>query len=106
MKREGRLQSAKTWLKSFQGDNVVRGYAKWFGVDLICAFKELELLGVELDPKYLAQLQATFDNRRRKKKAKRDDSHHDDCIESDDNFSYIAGYTSGGMPYGVPRDGF
>ena len=104
MKRAGRLQSARKWLESFEGKNVVRGYAKWFGVHLICAFKELKSLGVELDPKYLAQLQTTCHNRTRKKQAKRKESADDDCIESDENFSYIAGYTSGGMPYGVPWD--
>ena len=101
MKRAGRLQSAMKWLKSFEGKNVVRGYAKWFGVDLLCAAKELQLLGVQIDADYLKQLQATVANRRRNSPKAVDDLAHD-IGDSDEYFSFIAGYTSGGMPYGVP----
>ena len=101
MKRAGRLQSAKKWLASFEGNNVVRGYAKWFGVDLLCAAKELQLLGVEVDATYLERLRVTFQNRRRKKPKELDES-ASDFGHSNEHFSFIAGYTSGGMPYGVP----
>jgi hypothetical protein len=101
MKRAGRLQSAKKWLESFDGKNVVRGYARWFGVDLLCAAKELQLLGVHIDADYLKRLQATVSNRRRKPPKSVDDVAHD-LGDSDEHFSFIAGYTSGGMPYGVP----
>lgn len=101
MKRAGRLQSTKKWLASFEGKNVVRGYAKWFGVDLLCAAKELQLLGVEIDAFYLERLRVTFQNRRRKKHKAFNDA-ASDFGNSDEHFSFIAGYTSGGMPYGVP----
>jgi hypothetical protein len=101
MNRADRLQSAKKWLASFTGKNVVRGYAKWFGVDLLCAAKELQLLGVPIDPVYLKRLETTVSNRRRQTPQPPRDLQQD-FGESDEHFSFIAGYTSGGMPYGVP----
>lgn len=41
MTREARLQSAKSWLKDYEGKNVIKSYGKWFAVDQICAMKEL-----------------------------------------------------------------
>jgi hypothetical protein len=34
--RQGRLQAAKTWLRSYPGKNIARGYRKHFGVDSLC----------------------------------------------------------------------
>ena len=50
--RQGRLQAAKTWLRSYPGKNIARGYRKHFGVDSLCAIRELRLLGVAIDPTY------------------------------------------------------
>lgn len=55
MDRPGRLQSAKHWLKSIRharpaGRRLVRRYAKWYGVDRLCALTELELLEIPIDP--------------------------------------------------------
>ena len=63
MDRAARLQSAAGWLKRFEGFNVVRSYARWFGVDLACALKELRRLGVELDRIYVSRLETTLRNR-------------------------------------------
>ena len=63
MNRAARLQSAAGWLKRFEGSNVVRSYARWFGVDLGCALKELRCLRVELDPVYVSRLETTLRNR-------------------------------------------
>ena len=63
MDRAARLQSAAAWLRRFEGFNVVRSYARWFGVDLACALKELRRLGVELDPIYVSRLETTLRNR-------------------------------------------
>lgn len=101
MNRAGRLQSAKKWLESFEGKNVVRGYARWFGVDLLCAAKELQLLKVKLDATYLERLRVTVENRRRKKPKAIDDG-VSDFGGCDEHFSFIIGRTSNGMPFGVP----
>jgi hypothetical protein len=60
MTREGRLASAHNWLMKFSGKNVVGSYANWFGVDLLCAVKELSLLGIAIDPAYVAKLKTTL----------------------------------------------
>lgn len=63
MNRVARLQSAIGWLQRFEGSNVVRSYARWFGVDLGCALRELRILDVELDPVYVSRLETTLRNR-------------------------------------------
>jgi len=103
MKRQARLASARTWLAKFSGKNVVRGYANWFGVDLLCAVKELSLCGVAIDPAYVAQLTATIASRscRRAKKSIAESQSLDYGVEWDEQFAYIAGQTAAGFPYGV-----
>ena len=99
--RPQRLQVAPTWLASYTGRNVVKGYRKHFAVDWSCAFQELQLLGLEIDPAYQQQvLQSVAANKRRK--AQKETPWASE-IESDqdENFAYIAGYTSGGFLYGI-----
>lgn len=52
MKRPQRLESAKSWLETYEGNKVVKAYCKRYGVDFECAFTELEMLGVPIDPDY------------------------------------------------------
>ena len=60
MRRPARLMAAVTWRARYGGKNPVRSYARWFGVDLICAITELRMLGVAVDPEYEAQLRRTI----------------------------------------------
>ena len=107
VKRTDRRQSAKHWLQEFNGENVIRAYQKRYGVDWLCAVKELNMLGVELDSIYVKKLQETVEsqikwNQRRKlEKQKEDEQLCNRYSYSDENFFFIAGYTSGGMLYGV-----
>ncbi len=39
--KKARLDSAKDWITKYDGKNFISGYAKWFGVDKICAINEL-----------------------------------------------------------------
>jgi hypothetical protein len=55
MKRSARIQSAASWLKKYDGKNLLRAYCKHYGVDWRCAAIELKQLGVHLDPDYLRQ---------------------------------------------------
>lgn len=41
MNRVKRLHSAKQWIAANNGKHIVRRYAKWYGVDLLCAINEL-----------------------------------------------------------------
>lgn len=62
--REGRLARAPHWLATFSGTNVVRGYAKWFAVDRLCALKELQLLGLEFSAAEIEMVHAQERQRR------------------------------------------
>ena len=61
----GRLAAAGNWMAGYQGKNLVKSYRKWFGVDILCAVAELEMLGVRIDPDYKKQLQQSEDARRK-----------------------------------------
>ena len=83
-----RLQSAKHWLKRYRGKNTVRGYRKHFGVDWPTAFKELEMLGVPIDPQYkqlalksAADLAAYRRKKRQKRRAHLDGYNGEACAE-------------------------
>ena len=87
----------------FSGKNVVRSYANWFGVDLLCAVKELSLCGVAVDPAYVAQFKTTFASRssRRPKQPVAEPQSVGYGVDWDENFAYIAGRTEAGFPYGI-----
>ena len=104
--RQKRLREAKSWYvaQNFTEDShIIKAYRKRFNVDKNCAMKELCMLKV-LSPKkqaaYEAQLKskATKRKRRREQKKVQEEVYN---LEQDDNFYYIAGYTSGGAPYGI-----
>ncbi len=40
-KQDQRLQSAKSWLPTYEGKNIFRGYRKRYGVDWPTALREL-----------------------------------------------------------------
>ncbi len=107
MKRPARLQSAERWIPTYQGKNIVRGYTRWYGVDLGCALKELLLLDVKLDPVYVEQLRQTLRNRSRSQQQPSPDTGgvpEGYGSDRDDDFAFIAGFTSGGAPFGVTWD--
>ena len=39
----------------------MRGYARWFGVDLLCAIVELRMLGVAVEAEYEQQIRRTME---------------------------------------------
>lgn len=103
MNRSARLQSARSWLKTYTGENIVAGYRKHFGIDWFCAFKELETLGVKIDDEYKNKLLKTLAGSvaaRRRRELRRKEAF---CgsFDQDETFSYIAGYTQAGFAYGV-----
>ena len=106
MDRSARLDASRHWLPKYTGKNVVRGYAKWFAVDLGCALKELQVLGVCIEPVNGARLRTTLQNSLRRVASP--STQENDGIpegygeEWDDDFEYITGFTSGGAPFGVP----
>ncbi len=108
LKREYRLRSAKDWIKTYSGDNIVKGYSKKYSVDKLCAVKELRMIGIEISEEYENQLRQSLESLRQQRlsfKKKREDKLNALCeFESDENFAMILGYTSGGFPYGVTHE--
>ena len=107
LKRNQRMERAKQWLATYNGEKnkIVKNYRKLFHVDILCALKELIELGVEFPPGYVDMMKHNEECRREqmarekaKKQARRLAVMYPD---SDGTFYYIAGYTSGGAPYGV-----
>lgn len=108
MTQKQRLNSAKasSWLEKYTGKNPVQGYRQWFGVDLLCAISELKMLGHKVDPDYEDQIRHSVAQtalQRKAKKLAKASLEEEECFLSDweSQFAYIAGYTSGGAPYGV-----
>jgi hypothetical protein len=107
MNRAGRLRSAPHWLTSQTGRTAIqiaKSYRKRFGVDWPCAIRELEMLGIRLDPAWVAQLGRNLEGAQRARR-QRLERHKSEVAEydpdSDENFAYIAGYTPGGAPFGI-----
>jgi len=116
--RPVRLEQAKTWLPSYSGNDIIRAYRKHFAISPECAFEELRLLGVPFTEEYVAKFKESLRlrdqqahnkkmKRRRRLQEKREARQREQSTvsvlfpDSDDRFFYIAGYTSGGAPYGV-----
>ena len=103
--REKRLRRAKKWIEQYTGSHNVKAYKKRFGVDQLCAMAELKMLGVDLDPDYVERATAAETIRREQLAEKKRDRKERELqtlhADQNDQFFYIAGYTSGGAPYGV-----
>ena len=102
--RKQRLASARLWLQTYTGEKVARDYRKYFGVDWPTAFLELEILGVSIPADYKETVLKTLASIAEAKKQKKPEKLALESPEQDENFAYIAGYTSGGAPYGITWD--
>ena len=108
IKREARLQSAKSWLKDYDGKNVVKSYSKWFAVDSICAMNELELLGLRFTEKEKMNIKKRQEDRIKQKQLlkerKLQKKKEREMEEYDEGFGFIVGFTEGGAPFGLTYD--
>jgi ribosomal protein L9 len=99
--RSGRLQNAKKWAEQNNGKNVAKGYSKWFGVDLLCAITELEMLGYQFKQSYIEQVKQSRKAKQiQKEKRKRENAKMEEDF-GDETFYFIAGYTENGVPFGL-----
>lgn len=101
--RQSRLAMASQWIIIYQGSNIIKGYSTYFGVDKLCAIKELEMLGVKISDERKKQITDAQNHRAAlsKKKTEDKEDNYGMLFGSDENFSFIAGYTAGGMPFGT-----
>lgn len=101
-KRAQRLQSARIWIIKYEGKNIVKGYTKHFAVDIMCAIAELQLLGHKFTDEYINSVRKNIESKKIKQREKKEkDLEGLLYSDSDDTFYFIAGYTSGGAPYGI-----
>lgn len=95
-------------MKTYTGKSLVRGYAKHFGVDKICAVRELRLVGVDISEEYEKQLKESMvvlaKQRQLNKQKREQDSNSLSGFGSDENFAFITGYTNGGVPFGITHE--
>ena len=104
LKRDERLLKARQWLPTYQGTKIVKAYRKRFYVDVPSAVRDLQEIGYKFKPGYVDNLlksEAIRLEQLRAQKEERSQPAYYDNPDQDDTFFYIAGYTSGGAPYGV-----
>ena len=117
MKFAERKAKAEKWVAEYDGTpyggDIIKAYRKKFAVDRMKAVAELQLFGVSLTNEQIdreKEAVKAYQELQRVKKAKRKRIREQKRMkkdnpvfheEQDDTFYYIAGYTSGGAPYGV-----
>jgi len=110
LKKPERLNVAKSWIKTYNGKRIISGYAKWFGVDKICAINELKSIGVVIPEILEKQIINSHQLLLEQKNEKREKRNSEDAavflLDSDENFTFIVGYTSNGFPFGSTREEF
>ncbi len=92
MGRSARLQSARTWLKTYHGKSIAAGYRRHFGVDWVCAFRELEMLGVRIDSAYKGRILKSVEGHiaaRQRRKARQKET-HEFPFDQDETFAFSA----------------
>jgi hypothetical protein len=107
--RMKRLKSARKWIASYRGKNLVRGYKKRFGVSDVCAVVELRMMGVNIPDARLEQARrdecdrAAHNTRRKQKRTPRQPQPLA-FGEWEPLYAFIAGYEDD-APYGITWEG-
>ena len=107
--RKLRLKEARKWYpeQHFTNDShIIKAYRKKFNVDKTCSMRELCLLGMlppEKQRSYQEQLAAKKRKKAEKRAAQKAETPEINSFQ-DERFFFIAGYTSGGAPYGITWD--
>jgi hypothetical protein len=99
-----RLQNAKKWVEQYNGKNIAKGYSNWFGVDLLCAIKELELLGYKFKQSYKENVKQSLIASQKQRERRKREKEREQFNEGFESFYFIEGFTSNGFPYGVTLD--
>lgn len=111
MPQTERLEKSRKWVEAYAGDNLLKDYRKKFASDQMQTIDDLQKLGVTITPEQIAQErravqahQQQLKRRKAKRRAQRRAKQAEPPLfheDQSDTFFYIAGYTSGGAPYGV-----
>lgn len=104
-RKEKRLQKARQWITTYNGTlkHMAKHYKKRFNVDIITAVRDLQEIGVEFPQGYLDAVKQSEKERIHQKHLAKEKKAQQDFLyeDSDDVFAFIAGYTGGGVPYGI-----
>ena len=107
LSKEERLANAAAWLPAQYGKKwakyrkgLLRTYEKRYGVEAKTASNELKALGVDI-PKGLGYTNPAPPKPKKKKKKEDFYDNWEEDYTQDWYFAYIAGYTSGGAPFGI-----
>lgn len=105
-RHKARIRMAKQWFAAYEGTgkHIVHAYRKKFKVDVMTAVNDLGEIGALTPEQVSAKRQAEEIRQRhlRQEKEERElQAFYDRFPDSNDQFFFIAGYTSGGAPYGV-----
>ena len=106
--RQKRLREARAWYEAqhfTEDSHIVKAYRQKFKVDNTCAMRELCMLKV-LSPEKQAAYESIVKAKDAKRRKKKQNTEQNIIYnpEQDDMFYYIAGFTSGGAPYGITWD--
>ena len=103
MKRDRRLQSARGWLPSVAGKNLVRAYKKRFGVDEFSALLELTALGHPLNPERIERARLSAERRRFASSGRQISTEpaYDPYPDSDEHLYFVAGHTAAGFAFSI-----
>ena len=86
MNRKQRLQAAPRWLAGYGRSPVVRSGRKRYGVDWLCAIRELQLPGIGIDSEYVSPLRRMVQER-----AKRDHENLEGSSKARCEHQYFSG---------------
>ena len=105
-RHDARIRLARKWFSAYEGtgDHIVHAYRQKFKVDVTVALNDLGEIGALTPEQLIVKRQAEAIRQeclRREKEEKELQSFYDRFPDSNDEFFFIAGYTSGGAPYGV-----
>lgn len=109
LNKKQRISIANDWLKSYNGKNIVKGYSNWFGVDLLCAIRELRIVGQIISEEYEIQVRKSLEDKFLQRKNSKEQKEHNEieneyANDLESEFEFIVGYTSNGMPFGIRKD--
>lgn len=108
-KKKYRIILSKEWISNYIGESIIKDYAKWFGIDLICAINELRSNGIIISSEDENTAKQSIRENKRLRKIKKEDRikrelEQQDEFSSDNRFAFIAGFTSGGAPFGITHE--
>lgn len=109
LNRQQRLRAGSAFIAGYTGKDIVRGYVRHFHVDRLCALTELPCLGVSIPnlSERIAHEKAVIEGKgiakieRKRKELAALEPVRVYGLHWDETYAYIAGFTSGGPPYGT-----